>query len=61
MTRVEENEKAIKEMNKNAIDLPVGSYEELVTFHLGLIAVMITDISKSLAILADKTESEDKG
>lgn len=59
MTRVEENEKAIKEMYKNAVDLPVGSYEELVTFHLGLIAVIITDISKSLAVIADKAGTED--
>ena len=60
MTRVEENESVIKEMNKKAEDLPTGSFEEIVAFHLGLIAVMVTDISKSLAILADKAETEDK-
>lgn len=39
---------------------PTGTYEEMLAFQLGTIATMLTDISKSLAILADKAESEPK-
>lgn len=35
-----------------------GTYEEMVTFQLGAIVTILTDISKSLAILADNTESK---
>ena len=34
--------------------------EEMVAFQLGAIATMLADISSSLAILADKSESEEK-
>jgi len=37
---------------------PTGTYEEMVTFQLGTIATMLADISKSLAILADKAEKD---
>lgn len=30
----------------------------MVVFQLGVIATMLADISKSLAVIADKTESE---
>lgn len=59
MTRVEENKDVVKEMNKRAEELPTGTFEEIVAFHLGLIAVMVTDISKSLAVIADKAGSEE--
>ena len=39
---------------------PTGTYEEMMTFQLGVIATMLADISKSLAVIADKAESEDK-
>jgi len=58
MTRLEENRMAVYEMAKRAERKPTGTYEEMVSFHLGTIASMLTDISKSLAILADKVESE---
>ena len=58
MTRLEENRMVVNEMNKRAELKPTGTYEEMVTFHLGTIATMLTDISKSLAILADKTERD---
>lgn len=58
MTRLEENGIVIDEMNKRAKLNPTGTYEETVTFQLGVIATMLADISKSLAILADKAESE---
>ena len=60
MTRFEENKMIIAGMMKTAKDKPTGTYEEMVTFQLGAIATMLADISKSLAILADKAESEDK-
>lgn len=58
MTRLEENRMVVYEMAKIAESKPTGTYEEMVSFHLGTIALMLTDISKSLAILADKVESE---
>jgi hypothetical protein len=58
MSRVEENKMVISEMVKRMELKPTGTYEEMVTFQLGTIATMLTDISKSLAILADKAESE---
>lgn len=60
MTRCEENAMVIDEMIKRANQKPTGTYEEMVTFQLGVIATMLADISKSLAIFVDKTESEDK-
>jgi hypothetical protein len=60
MTRVEENLRIIKTMVERMEEKPYGTYEEMVSFQLGTIASMLTDISKSLAILADKAESEDK-
>lgn len=59
MTRFEENGSVIDEMTKRAKERLSGTYEELVTFQLGVIATMLADISRSLAILADKAESED--
>jgi hypothetical protein len=59
MSRVEENKMVISEMVKRMELKPTGTYEEMVTFQLGTIATMLTDISKSLAILADKAESGD--
>ena len=65
MTRLEENKMVIEEMAGRTECKPAGTYEEMVTFQLGVIATMLADISKSLAILADKAEikpqeSEDK-
>lgn len=60
MTRVEENVKIIKKMVERMEEKPTGTYEEMVAFQLGTIATMLTDISKSLAILADKAESEEE-
>ena len=60
MTRLEENVKVVNEMNKRAELKPTGTYEEMVTFQLGVIATMLADISKSLAIFANKAERNDK-
>lgn len=59
MTRLETNRMVIDEMDERAKRKPEGTYEEMVVFQLGVIAVMLADISKSLAILANKAESED--
>ncbi len=58
--RIEENKMVIKKMVEEAERKPIGTYNEMVTFQLGAIATMLADISKSLAVLADKSESEDK-
>lgn len=60
MTRLEENKFVINEMIKREELKPSGTYEEMVTFQLGTIATMLADISKSLAVIADKAESEIK-
>lgn len=54
MTRLEENATVIKELAKSVELKPAGTYEEMVAFQLGTIATMLMDISKSLAIIADK-------
>lgn len=59
MTRREENKIVIEKMIKMAELKPSGTYEEMVTWQLGTIATMLADISKSLAILADKAGSEE--
>lgn len=59
MRRLLENRMVVDEMTERAEEKPTGTYEEIVTFQLGVIATMLTDISKSLAILADKAEWED--
>ena len=60
MTRLEENGMVIDVMTERAEHNPTETYEEMVAFQLAVIATMLADISKSLAILADKAESEDK-
>ena len=59
MKRLEENIFVIDEMIKREDLKPSGTYEEMVVFQLGTIATMLADISKSLAVIADKAESEE--
>lgn len=59
MTRLEENKRVIDFVTEESERKPAGTYEELVVFHLGTIATMLADISRSLAVLADKAESEE--
>ena len=59
MTRFEENKMIIEVMTEEAKRKPTGTYEEMVAFQLSAIATMLADISKSLAILTDKSESEE--
>lgn len=59
MTRVEENEVIRKEINNKVKSRRFSSWEEKSAFQLAMIDVMLSDISKSLAIIADKMERED--
>ena len=59
MTRLEKNKMVIEKIVAKAERKPTGTYEEMVAFQLGAIAIMLADISKSLAVIAYK-ESEDK-
>lgn len=56
MTRVEEVDMRIEKMMELAKLNPSGTYENMMALHLGTISVMLADISKSLAVLADKAE-----
>lgn len=58
MTRLEENRMAVNGMVESARRNPAETYNDMVAFQLCTIATMLTDISKSLAILADKAERE---
>lgn len=58
MTRLEENNKRIKALEELTKRNPSGTYEKMAALHLGTIAAMLADISQSLAVLADKAESE---
>jgi len=60
MNRLKENKIVIDEMTKVAERNKTGTYEEMVIFQLSVTATMLADISKSLAILANKAESEAK-
>ena len=59
MTRLEENQILINEIIKKMETKPIGTYEETIAFQLGIISITLSDISKILAILADKAESEE--
>ena len=60
MTRLEENRMVIDGIYELAKCNPSETHEEVVNFQLCTIATLLTDISKSLAILADKAvESEE--
>lgn len=59
MTRREENNNIIDSMLEEVNRKPTGPYNEMMMLHLGAIATMLADISRSLAIIAD-AESEEK-
>ena len=56
MTRLDENKILIEKVTERTERKPTGTYEEMVTFQLGVIATMLADISKSFAVIADKAE-----
>lgn len=55
MSRTEENKEILKNMS-GAFEKEVGTYEKMMVFQLGSIVAILADISKSLAIIADKAE-----
>ena len=57
MKRIKENQMVIDEMVKRTEIKPSGTYEEMMVFQIGVIATMLADISKSLAVIANKVES----
>lgn len=58
MNRVEANAKLINHFRKEALKNPQGTFEEVVTWHLGAIDSFLSDISVSLAVIADNMSSE---
>lgn len=58
MSRVEENKKMIEHFVKSAMETGSGKYEEMVTWHLGAMNSFLSDISKSLAVIADSMSSQ---
>ena len=59
MTRIEQNAIMIDAIAQEVKRKPEGTYHEMVSFQLGAISTMLADISRSLAVIADKAESED--
>lgn len=56
MIRVEENKDVVNNMVKVSEQNPSGTFEEMTVLQLGIIATMLSDISKSLAVLADNAD-----
>lgn len=59
MTRIEENEENRKEIIRRMNSRRSVSYEAESAFRLGMVVMMLSDISKSLAIIADKMGEEE--
>ena len=60
MARIKENKMLIESVTEDVERKPAGTFNEMMVFHLGVIASVLADISKSLAVIADKAEMEDK-
>jgi hypothetical protein len=58
LTRLEENRAILEEMDRLPKVIPTLTHEETTACQLSAIAVALMDISKSLAVLADKAERE---
>lgn len=58
MNRVEENKIIVDFITQTAKAMPTGNIERIIGFHLGTIATILADISKSLAVIADKGANE---
>ena len=59
MTRVEENEVIRKVINDKVKSRWFSSWEEKSAFQLAMINLTLSDISKSLAVIADKMSEEE--
>ena len=60
MSRVEENEKMISALEDRFGKEPKVRYEEAMNLNLGSIFWCLTDISKSLAVIADAMKEKDE-
>jgi len=58
MSRVKENQEAINTLYEQTTNVDAESTEEVVCLYMGVLAAILTDISKSLAVIADKAGSE---
>lgn len=58
MRRVEENKEVVKHFVKSGMEMSGGAYEEIVSWHLGVMSSFLVDISKSLAVIADSMSSQ---
>ena len=56
--RVKENTELLSVIIENNKKKQKGTSEELTCWHLGTIASLLTDISVSLAVIADKLDKE---
>lgn len=60
MNREKENNEIIEHIIiKETEKGEAGTFEEIALFYLGAIALVLSDISKSLAIIADNAEGKD--
>lgn len=56
--RVKENAALLSVIIENNKKKKEGTSEELICWHLGTIASLLSDISKSLAVIADNLDKE---
>ena len=59
MSRIEANTGLVKHFCEEALKNPNGTFEEMMSWHLGTISSFLMDISVSLAIIADSMNRED--
>ena len=59
MTRLEENKNVIEGLSDMVNIESLNTNEEKAIFQIYTISIILADISKSLAIIADKVESEE--
>lgn len=59
MSRFEECIETLRSVGKVHDDNQSGTYDQILMLHMSTIVVMLADIAKSLAIIADKAESEE--
>lgn len=60
MSRVKENRELIKSMLMISENQQKGSCQQIIAWNAGNIAALLTDISKSLAVIADSCAKEGK-
>lgn len=58
MSRFEENKLLFDRIVKMSEHKPEGTFEEMMVFQAAAIASVLTDISKSVAVIADRAENE---